>query len=188
MFPRLAKKYGVLFYPFFLEGVALEPSLVQADGLAANEGFGIYLDENHNGQFEPLSTDSLLREGNYWGLYGAPFRFREIFTGGGVGGIDTVAGGQLGISNTTGHFTGELSIPISFFNETHLRVFGPDKIIGAAIYLRGISGTGASLYHTLPMTRTYIGRRISFLALSSYIFFLSASVMAIWSMAFMVCR
>jgi acyl-CoA thioesterase-1 len=36
VFPRLAKKYGVLFYPFFLEGVALEPSLVQADGLHPN--------------------------------------------------------------------------------------------------------------------------------------------------------
>ena len=120
---------------------------LNTDGLAANEGFGIYVDDNHNGQFEPLSTDSLLREGNFWGLYGSALRFREIFTGGGVGGIDTVAGGQLGISNVTGHFTGELSIPISFFNETHLRVFGPDKTIGAAIYLRGISGTGASLFH-----------------------------------------
>jgi acyl-CoA thioesterase-1 len=37
VFPRLAKKYGVLFYPFFLDGVALEPSLVQADGLHPNE-------------------------------------------------------------------------------------------------------------------------------------------------------
>jgi len=37
VFPRLAKKYGVLFYPFFLEGVALEPSLVQADGLHPNQ-------------------------------------------------------------------------------------------------------------------------------------------------------
>jgi acyl-CoA thioesterase-1 len=36
VFPRLAKKYGVLFYPFFLEGVALEPSLVQPDGLHPN--------------------------------------------------------------------------------------------------------------------------------------------------------
>jgi acyl-CoA thioesterase I len=36
VFPRLAKKYGALFYPFFLDGVALEPSLVQADGLHPN--------------------------------------------------------------------------------------------------------------------------------------------------------
>ena len=36
VFPRLAKKYDVLFYPFFLEGVALDPSLVQPDGLHPN--------------------------------------------------------------------------------------------------------------------------------------------------------
>jgi acyl-CoA thioesterase-1 len=36
VFPRLAKKYGVLFYPFFLEGVALDPALIQADGLHPN--------------------------------------------------------------------------------------------------------------------------------------------------------
>ena len=36
VFPRLAKKYGVLFYPFFLEGVALDPGLVQPDGLHPN--------------------------------------------------------------------------------------------------------------------------------------------------------
>ena len=37
VFPRLAKKYGVLFDPFILEGVALQPSLVQPDGLHPNE-------------------------------------------------------------------------------------------------------------------------------------------------------
>jgi acyl-CoA thioesterase-1 len=36
VFPRLAKKYGALFYPFFLEGVALDRSLVQGDGLHPN--------------------------------------------------------------------------------------------------------------------------------------------------------
>src|SRR5258705_2415382 len=36
VFPRLAKKYGVLFYPFFLEGVALDRALVQPDGLHPN--------------------------------------------------------------------------------------------------------------------------------------------------------
>jgi acyl-CoA thioesterase I len=36
VFPRLARKHGVLFYPFFLEGVALERSLVQPDGLHPN--------------------------------------------------------------------------------------------------------------------------------------------------------
>jgi acyl-CoA thioesterase-1 len=36
VFPRLANKYGVLFYPFFLDGVALDASLIQADGLHPN--------------------------------------------------------------------------------------------------------------------------------------------------------
>jgi acyl-CoA thioesterase I len=33
IFPDLASKYGVPLYPFFLEGVALDPSLTQPDGL-----------------------------------------------------------------------------------------------------------------------------------------------------------
>jgi acyl-CoA thioesterase I len=32
LFPELAKKHGVLFYPFFLDGVAAKPALNQADG------------------------------------------------------------------------------------------------------------------------------------------------------------
>lgn len=33
LYPRLAKKHGVLLYPFFLEGVATNPALNQQDGL-----------------------------------------------------------------------------------------------------------------------------------------------------------
>lgn len=36
LFPRLAQKHGVLFYPFFLDGVAAEPALNQPDGLHPN--------------------------------------------------------------------------------------------------------------------------------------------------------
>jgi acyl-CoA thioesterase-1 len=36
VFPRLAKKYDTLFYPFFLEGVALQAALIQPDGLHPN--------------------------------------------------------------------------------------------------------------------------------------------------------
>ena len=36
VFPKLAAKYDALFYPFFLEGVALDRALVQADGLHPN--------------------------------------------------------------------------------------------------------------------------------------------------------
>jgi len=36
IYPRLAKQYGVLFYPFILDGVALDPKLNQADGIHPN--------------------------------------------------------------------------------------------------------------------------------------------------------
>ena len=36
IYPDLAKKYGVAFYPFFLDGVAADPALNQADGMHPN--------------------------------------------------------------------------------------------------------------------------------------------------------
>ena len=36
IYPRLAKKYGAIFYPFVLDGVALNPKLNQADGMHPN--------------------------------------------------------------------------------------------------------------------------------------------------------
>jgi acyl-CoA thioesterase-1 len=36
IYPRLAKDYNVVFYPFILDGVALNPKLNQADGLHPN--------------------------------------------------------------------------------------------------------------------------------------------------------
>lgn len=36
IYPDLAAKYGVLFYPFFLDGVAADLSLEQADGMHPN--------------------------------------------------------------------------------------------------------------------------------------------------------
>lgn len=36
VFPRLAKKYHTLFYPFFLDGVALKATLLQDDGIHPN--------------------------------------------------------------------------------------------------------------------------------------------------------
>lgn len=40
IYPRLAEKHGVPFYPFFLDGVAAQPSLNQADGMHPN-GAGV---------------------------------------------------------------------------------------------------------------------------------------------------
>ena len=36
VFPRLAESHGVAFYPFLLDGVALDPALNQADGMHPN--------------------------------------------------------------------------------------------------------------------------------------------------------
>jgi acyl-CoA thioesterase-1 len=36
LYPRLAEKHGLALYPFFLEGVALDPALNQADGMHPN--------------------------------------------------------------------------------------------------------------------------------------------------------
>ena len=36
IYPRLARDHNVLFYPFFLDGVALNPKLNQADGMHPN--------------------------------------------------------------------------------------------------------------------------------------------------------
>jgi len=36
IYPRLAAKFGVLFYPFILDGVAADPKLNQADGIHPN--------------------------------------------------------------------------------------------------------------------------------------------------------
>ena len=36
LYPELAEKYGVPLYPFFLDGVAVDPALSQADGMHPN--------------------------------------------------------------------------------------------------------------------------------------------------------
>ena len=36
IYPRLAKQFGTLFYPFMLDGVAMNPKLNQADGIHPN--------------------------------------------------------------------------------------------------------------------------------------------------------
>ena len=37
IYPRLAKETGVLFYPFILDGVAMDPALNQGDGIHPNK-------------------------------------------------------------------------------------------------------------------------------------------------------
>ena len=45
IYPRLAKKYGVTLYPFFLDGVAADPTLLQEDGMHPNaKGIGVMVE------------------------------------------------------------------------------------------------------------------------------------------------
>ena len=45
IYPQLASKHNVIFYPFFLEGVALDPELNQADGIHPNAaGVGVIVE------------------------------------------------------------------------------------------------------------------------------------------------
>ena len=45
IYPELAAKYGVLLYPFFLDGVAADLSLTQHDGMHPNAaGVGVIVE------------------------------------------------------------------------------------------------------------------------------------------------
>jgi acyl-CoA thioesterase-1 len=45
IFPDLARRYGVPLIPFFLDGVALDPALMQADGIhPTGEGYRVIVD------------------------------------------------------------------------------------------------------------------------------------------------
>jgi len=54
VFPRLAEKHGVAFYPFFLDGVALDPALNQADGIHPNAAGVAVIVERILPALEPL--------------------------------------------------------------------------------------------------------------------------------------
>ncbi|MEK9136415.1 MAG: carboxypeptidase-like regulatory domain-containing protein, partial [Bacteroidota bacterium] len=133
-------KYDSLAKRLYIAG----EDFLNNDGLANSEGFGLYFDDNNNNQFEAIGNNPLLREGNYWGYYfssGSTVRFREIYTGGGVNAIvDTVTDAQVAFSNATGHVTGEISIPLSFFDRNHLQVYGPNKIVGGGLFMIGRTG------------------------------------------------
>ncbi|MCF4165359.1 arylesterase [Zavarzinia compransoris] len=55
IYPRLAEKHQVPFYPFFLDGVAAEPDLNQADGMHPN-GAGVAIIAD---RIAPLVIDAL---------------------------------------------------------------------------------------------------------------------------------
>jgi acyl-CoA thioesterase-1 len=62
VFPRLADKHGVAFYPFFLDGVALDPGLNQADGIHPNAAGVAILVERIVPALEPLLDDLVARQ------------------------------------------------------------------------------------------------------------------------------
>ena len=63
IFPRLAEKYRVPLYPFFLEGVAAQPALNQADGIHPNaEGVAIIV-EKIKPQLGAMIRDLVARAG-----------------------------------------------------------------------------------------------------------------------------
>ncbi len=57
VFPSLAEKHGVAFYPFFLDGVALDPALNQADGIHPNAAGVAVIVERILPTLEPLLRD-----------------------------------------------------------------------------------------------------------------------------------
>ena len=62
IYPALAAQYDVLLYPFFLEGAALNPELMQRDGIHPNaEGVGVIVD-NILPQVEALLAASQIKE------------------------------------------------------------------------------------------------------------------------------
>jgi acyl-CoA thioesterase-1 len=55
VYPELARAHGVALYPFFLDGVAMDPGLNQPDGLHPNEdGVAIIAD-----RIAPLVADMI---------------------------------------------------------------------------------------------------------------------------------
>jgi len=98
-----------------------------------DEGFGLYFDDNNNNTFEPNGALPILQEGNfwaYWHSWGSDVRFRKIFTGGGVGTVDTLFDVLVEFSDGAGYVQGEVAIPMGFIEGYQLQVYGPDKKVG----------------------------------------------------------
>ncbi|MBX2990434.1 MAG: carboxypeptidase regulatory-like domain-containing protein [Bacteroidetes bacterium] len=157
----IALPRGSVFMYFKYDSVAQRlyiagEDFLNTDGVQANEGFGLYFDDNNNKNFEPRGTDSLLREGNYWAYYfstGSTVRFREIYTGGGVNAVvDTVTDAQTAFSSASGRVTGEVSIPLGFFNKNHLQVYGPDRKVGAGLFMISRDAGNAVFHGWWPQT------------------------------------
>ena len=113
-----------------------------------DEGFGLYFDDNNNNTFEPNGALPILQEGNFWAYWhpwGSDVRFRKIFTGGGVGTVDTIFDAQLSFTDGAGYVQGEVAIPMGFTEGYQLQVFGPDKKVGLGGFMIARS-SGVALF------------------------------------------
>nr|WP_316629532.1 arylesterase [uncultured Brevundimonas sp.] len=63
IYPRLAERHGVPLYPFFLEGVAMDPALNQEDGLHPNSDGVAAIVEQILPRVEMLLADAGARKG-----------------------------------------------------------------------------------------------------------------------------
>lgn len=115
-----------------------------------NEGFGLYLDDNNNNDFEPRSALPVYQEGNFWAYWhptGADLRFRKIYAGGGVGDIITLAGAEVAFSDAAGHVQGEVAIPMGFLEGYQLQVYSPDRVVGLGAFLIARDPQGNPIYN-----------------------------------------
>jgi WD40 repeat protein len=157
---------GSVFMYFKYDSVAQRlyiagEDLLNTGPLRTSAGFGLYFDFNNNNRFEDQGGNPLLREGNYWAYYfttGGTVRFREIYSNGGVNPIvDVLSDAQTAMSISSGHFTGEVSIPISFFDKNHVKVFGPDRIVGGGFFVIDRDNVGNAVFHGWwPQTMTSV--------------------------------
>jgi outer membrane protein assembly factor BamB len=108
----------------------LNPSL--DDG----EGFGIYVDDDDD---DVWSYDRSGSEGNYWAYYytsGATLRYRSL--SGAPYNTDpyyTFTNPQIAFSAASGHFSGEVAIPMGFHDHYQLALYGPDKTPGIGFFV-----------------------------------------------------
>lgn len=124
-----------------------------------NEGFGLYFDDDNDGDFEPEDALPMVTEGNFWAYWhptGADLRFRPIYENGAVGDIITIPNAMLDFSDATGHVQGEVAIPMGFIDGYQLQVYGPDKIVGLGAFVLARQGTTPIFNGWWPQTMNNI--------------------------------
>ncbi|RMG33624.1 MAG: T9SS C-terminal target domain-containing protein, partial [Methanobacteriota archaeon] len=124
-----------------------------------NEGFGLYFDDDNDGDFEPDDALPMVTEGNFWAYWhptGSDLRFRPIYENGAVGDIITIPDAQLDFSDASGHLTGEVAIPMGFLEGYQLQVYGPDKMVGLGAFVLARQGSTPIFNGWWPQTMNSI--------------------------------